>query len=74
MVQRSAGTVEVAGRPAEFRSRAESAAHGIETIYQDIALVGSMSIYRNMFLARELRNRWGLLCRREMRERTLDIL
>ena len=74
VVQRSAGSVEVGGKPADIRSRAESAGHGIETIYQDIALVGSMSVWRNMYLARELRNRFGLLRRAEMRQRTLEIL
>jgi ABC-type sugar transport system ATPase subunit len=32
-------------------------AHGIETVYQDLALFGDLSIYYNMFLGRERHKR-----------------
>ncbi|HEX3953979.1 MAG TPA: ATP-binding cassette domain-containing protein, partial [Stellaceae bacterium] len=51
-------------------------AHGIECVYQDLALVNGLSIYHNMFLNRELL--WGgplrLLDHREMRRRAADAL
>lgn len=74
VVRRSSGSVEANGRPAEIRNRQDSAALGIETIYQDIALVGAMAIWRNMYLAREIRSRLGFLKCSEMRRTTLDIL
>ena len=74
VVQRSSGRIEANGSPAEIRNRQDSAALGIETIYQDIALVGPMAIWRNMDLARELRSRFGFLRCGEMRRTTLDIL
>ena len=48
------------GTPIILNSRRQSEAAGIETIYQDIALVGSMSIMRNVFAGRELTNRGRL--------------
>jgi simple sugar transport system ATP-binding protein len=74
VLPRSSGTFEAGGHPADIRSRHDSAALGIETIYQDIALVGPMPIWRNMFLARELCSRLGFLRCAEMRRTTIEIL
>ena len=46
----------------------------IQTIYQDIALVKSMSILRNIFAGRELKNALGFLRMKEMREIAMEIL
>lgn len=62
------------GNPVELNSRMDSQKLGIETIYQDVALVPTMSIMRNMFLGRELTNGLGFLREREMRELTMDML
>lgn len=70
----TSGEVLSDGRPASLASRAESARIGIETIYQDIAMIGALSIYRNMFLGRELTRHFGFLDRRQMRRLTVDIL
>jgi simple sugar transport system ATP-binding protein len=68
------GSVFYRGNPAAIRSHRDSEALGIETIYQDIALCGSMSIMRNFFAGRELANALGLLDIRRMREITMDVL
>ena len=47
------GSVYVRGRKVNFRSTADAMAQGIETIYQDSALVTQLSIARNLFLGRE---------------------
>ena len=57
-----------------IRSHRDSEALGIETIYQDIALCGSMSIMRNFFAGREFQNRIGLLDVKRMRQITMDVL
>ena len=62
------------GRPIDIGSRRKSEAAGIQTIYQDIALVRSMSIMRNIFVGREPRTALGFMRMREMRETTMDIL
>lgn len=61
-----AGSIEFAGRPVEFGSTAEARAAGIETVYQDLALAGNMSVWANIFLGRERLNRFGLLDKRGM--------
>ena len=62
------------GRPVTIRSRKESEQLGIETIYQDAALVPSMSVMRNIFLGREMSVWPGTLRVRDMRSIAMDIL
>jgi simple sugar transport system ATP-binding protein len=63
------------GREISVRSRKDSEElAGIQTIYQDIALVKSMSILRNIFAGREVRGPFGLLKMRQMRETAMQIL
>jgi ABC-type sugar transport system ATPase subunit len=49
-----AGSIEFDGRPAHFTSPAEARARGIETVYQDLALVGNIAVWANVYLGREL--------------------
>lgn len=62
------------GDRVDISSRRKSEAAGIQTIYQDIALVGSMSIMRNIFAGREPTNALGFMKTREMRQTTMEIL
>ena len=48
------------GREVHIRSPKDSAALGIETVYQDLALADNLDIVQNMFLGRE-RLHYGLL-------------
>ncbi len=70
----TSGEIYVNGAKRTFNCRADSEAAGIETIYQDIALVDSMSITRNIFMGREIVNRFGLMNHAAMRETAIDIL
>ena len=45
------------GNEVRFASPREARAHGIETVYQDLALIGDLSVYHNMFLGREYHKR-----------------
>lgn len=49
----SSGDIYVRGEKVTIRSTTDAIAHGIETIYQDSALVPQLSIARNLFLGRE---------------------
>jgi simple sugar transport system ATP-binding protein len=49
----SSGEVYVRGRKVNIRRTTDAIAQGIETIYQDSALVTQLSIARNLFLGRE---------------------
>jgi simple sugar transport system ATP-binding protein len=49
----TSGEIFVRGRKVDIRSTTDAIALGIETIYQDSALVTQLSIARNLFLGRE---------------------
>ena len=48
------GTMKVDGNVVTFGSPRESLEHGIATVYQDLAVVGLMEVWRNFFLGSEL--------------------
>ena len=52
-VPMTAGEIYIKGRRVDINSTADAIANGIETIYQDSALVPQLSIARNLFLGRE---------------------
>ncbi|WP_219846222.1 ATP-binding cassette domain-containing protein [Microbacterium foliorum] len=47
------GTIKVEGKPVDFRRPTDALAVGIETVYQDLALVDTMSAVQNVYLGRE---------------------
>jgi ABC-type sugar transport system ATPase subunit len=70
--QPSSGTMSIMGEPVTLTSVQHARSLGIETVYQDLALVKELSVYENMFLGREItKKRLGLLTtldRKAMRE------
>ena len=65
------GSLKVDGSEVHFGSPRESLDHGIATVYQDLAVVGLMEVWRNFFLGSELRaGNWPLapMKIKEMRE------
>ena len=52
-VRATSGDIFVRGRKVEMNSTSDAINNGIETIYQDSALVTQLSIARNIFLGRE---------------------
>jgi len=64
--QPDSGQIEVDGQVSSFASTAEARAAGIETVYQDLALAGNMSVWANIFLGRERKTSLGLLDKRGM--------
>jgi simple sugar transport system ATP-binding protein len=48
------GSIEFGGKPANFASPAEAREQGIESVYQDLALVGNLAVWANVYLGREL--------------------
>ena len=62
----SSGTITIEGKPVTMSNATMGRAHGIEVVYQDLALADQQTVYMNMFLGREPLNRFGLLDRRRM--------
>jgi simple sugar transport system ATP-binding protein len=48
------GEVRVGGERVHFNSVESARAHGIETVYQDLALIPQLPVYQNLFLGHEL--------------------
>jgi simple sugar transport system ATP-binding protein len=55
--QHDEGTYEVAGEPVRFSSPREALDKGIATVYQDLAVVPLMPVWRNFFLGNEVRRK-----------------
>ncbi|ESY11703.1 ATP-binding cassette domain-containing protein [Mesorhizobium sp. C386A] len=66
----SSGTIVIEGKPVTMSNATMGRAHGIEVVYQDLALADQQTVYMNMFLGREPLNRLGLLDRRRMIDET----
>ena len=52
-VPATSGDIYIRGKKIVMKSTTDAIAHGVETIYQDSALVPQLSIARNLFLGRE---------------------
>jgi ABC-type sugar transport system ATPase subunit len=62
-----AGRIVLDGQEVTFRSVDHARSLGIDTVYQDLALVNQLSVYHNLFLNREV-TRWPLLANGKMRK------
>ncbi|MEZ5097943.1 MAG: ATP-binding cassette domain-containing protein [Nocardioides sp.] len=79
--QATQGDLLVAGEKHDFGSPREALAAGIATVFQDLATVPLMSVWRNFFLGNEPRTSIGLLdaskarqiCREELLAMGIDI-
>src|SRR6266436_2168983 len=74
VVQPDSGTLLWNGKPVQLNSHTDAAELGVETIYQDSALVDSMTIARNIFMGRELVGPLGFMHLKEMREIASHVL
>jgi simple sugar transport system ATP-binding protein len=74
--QHSDGTYEVSGEQVRFNSPREALDRGIATVYQDLAVVPLMPVWRNFFLGNEVRRRMGMdiaFMRRTAKQELLDM-
>ena len=61
-VEPDSGAMALEGKPVRFRGPQDARAHGVETVYQDLALCPNLSVIHNMMLGREQTRRWlGLI-------------
>ena len=63
----TSGTITIDGESVSMSSAIMARTHGVEVVYQDLALADQQTVYMNLFLGREVvRNRFGLLDRSRM--------
>jgi ribose transport system ATP-binding protein len=67
------GQVRVDGRDVRLGSTHDARAAGIGMVFQEFSLVPTLSVAKNVFLAREPRHRWGLLRDGESVRRTRSL-
>lgn len=73
VVPMDSGTIYLHDKPVVFHTPAESMNAGIAFIHQELNLINDLPVYENMFLGRELRNRWGRLDLDRMLAETVEI-
>lgn len=69
-----AGEIWIAGEPVAIASPRDAKRHGIETIYQTLALADNVDAAANIFLGRELLTPWGTLDDSGMEARTREVM
>ena len=74
IIQPSAGTIRIEGTDRQFADYDQAIAAGIGIVFQEFSLIPHLDAVENMFLARELRTRLGLLDRKAMRVRAAGIM
>ena len=68
------GEFSLKGKKVEHLSVARARDLGIEVVYQERALADKQSLWRNIFMGRELSNRWGKLDLKAMRGETRKLM
>jgi ABC-type sugar transport system ATPase subunit len=80
IISATSGEIFIDGRPVQFKQAQDAMDAGIETVYQDLALVDTMSAYQNVYLGREelsknpLARIFNLVDDRLMRRRAREVL
>ncbi len=72
--QKDEGEIFVDGKKVEIHNPRDARAHNIETIYQTLALSDNLDAASNLFLGRELVNRWGLVDDTKMESESRKIM
>jgi ABC-type sugar transport system ATPase subunit len=70
----TAGSIELNGEVVQFKSTYESQLKGISIIFQEFSLIPTFTVSENIFLNREHTKRFGLLNRKEARQKTQQLL
>jgi ABC-type sugar transport system ATPase subunit len=70
------GEILIDGEPVSFSSVESARSHGVETVYQDLALIPQLSVFQNLFLGHEITRLGPLrfLDKGEMRKLTRQYL
>jgi D-xylose transport system ATP-binding protein len=68
------GQIEFDSKPVSIHGPKDAAGLGIEVVYQDLALCDNLDVVQNMYLGRELRDRFFRLNEAAMEQRTAENL
>ena len=68
--QPTSGEISFSGKAVDHLTVPKARELGVETVYQERALAELQTLWRNIFLGRELTNQWGFMDIKKMREET----
>ena len=74
LVSPDRGQILLDGTPVAAHSPREALAHGIDSVFQELALVNSLSVAENLLLLDAPRRAWRGINRRRLRQACADIL
>jgi simple sugar transport system ATP-binding protein len=69
----SDGTIKIGGEQVQLHNPADARTKGVEIVYQDLALADNLTAAANIFLGREMVNRWNILDYRGMYKRAGEL-
>jgi len=72
--QPTSGEIYFNGQKVDHLTVPKARKMGVETVYQERALAELQTLWRNIFLGRELRNQWGLLDVNRMKQETYQLM
>lgn len=72
--QPTSGEIYFNGQEVDHLSVPKARELGVETVYQERALAELQTLWRNIFLGRELKNKWGLLDVERMKQETFRLM
>lgn len=61
------GTITVDGKPVQFRNNRDAEEHGIAFIHQELNIWPNLSVLENLFLMRQVKNRFGWIDFKKMK-------
>jgi simple sugar transport system ATP-binding protein len=68
--QQTTGEISFNGQAVQKLTVPKARALGVETVYQERALAELQTLWRNIFLGRELSNKWGFMDVKQMKQET----
>lgn len=72
--RRDGGSIHINGEEVDIRNPRDAKSHGIETIYQSLAVADNVDAAANLYLGRELKTRWGTLDDVAMEASTREVM
>jgi ABC-type sugar transport system ATPase subunit len=73
-LQPDSGRILLGGKEVRFRNAREAAAAGIAAVFQELSVVGSLSVAENIFANRQPVDSLGFVRRKELRQQTAELL
>lgn len=71
--KRDRGTINVDGQAVDYSSPKDSEAAGIQFIHQELNIWPEMTVLENLFIGKEIRNKFGMLNERQMKTEAMKI-